>query len=247
VPSSARSHTSSSASVTSATAQQPPSPSVAAALKDNKLATTQAKLPLGTGDSTATRDFGTQYTPPGLPPTADARNPGFAATELSLSLSTLRASDKRKDTPQTETSSSGDVLMSEPTSKENSGGEPVIRGLTSAPEKDTVQPLPVFTTSSPRNSSEIVAQGSSRASKRPESNASDSTSGSSSLSLVNSLPSSTKKSRINSPNMKIMPRNYMECDIRELGIIIADMLMELIRLNDKLPPRDGFLTRFHSR
>ncbi|KAF2671626.1 cyclin-domain-containing protein [Microthyrium microscopicum] len=44
-----------------------------------------------------------------------------------------------------------------------------------------------------------------------------------------------------------MPKNYMDGDIREMGVIISDMLMELIRLNDQLPPREGFLTRFHSR
>lgn len=30
-------------------------------------------------------------------------------------------------------------------------------------------------------------------------------------------------------------------------MLISDMLMELVRINDKIPLRDGTLTRFHSR
>jgi hypothetical protein len=49
------------------------------------------------------------------------------------------------------------------------------------------------------------------------------------------------------PAIKIMPRNYMEGDVRDLGIIISHMLMELIRINDRLPFDPERLTRFHSR
>jgi hypothetical protein len=44
-----------------------------------------------------------------------------------------------------------------------------------------------------------------------------------------------------------MPRQYETCNPKDLGVLIANMLMELIRLNDQIPLRDGRLTRFHSR
>jgi hypothetical protein len=44
-----------------------------------------------------------------------------------------------------------------------------------------------------------------------------------------------------------MPLKYETCDIKDLGVLISDMLMELVRLNDGYPLRDGQLTRFHSR
>lgn len=33
----------------------------------------------------------------------------------------------------------------------------------------------------------------------------------------------------------------------DLGILISDMLLDLVRINDKIPLKDGQLTRFHSR
>jgi hypothetical protein len=60
-------------------------------------------------------------------------------------------------------------------------------------------------------------------------------------------PSMTKKPRTNvDSNVKIMPLKYETCDPKDLGYLISNMLMELIRLNDKLP-LNGRLTRFHSR
>ncbi|KAL0258712.1 Pho80p cyclin [Diplodia seriata] len=44
-----------------------------------------------------------------------------------------------------------------------------------------------------------------------------------------------------------MPVRYEACDVKDLGVLISDMLMELLRLNDALPLQDGQLTRFHSR
>jgi hypothetical protein len=44
-----------------------------------------------------------------------------------------------------------------------------------------------------------------------------------------------------------MPKDYMLCDVRDLGHVIADMLMELVRINDPLPFKNSNLTRFHSR
>lgn len=44
-----------------------------------------------------------------------------------------------------------------------------------------------------------------------------------------------------------MPSKYETCHPKDLGILISNMLMELIRINDRIPLRDGRLTRFHSR
>lgn len=59
--------------------------------------------------------------------------------------------------------------------------------------------------------------------------------------------SAPKRPRADSEAAKIMPRAYETCNPKDLGVLIANMLMELIRLNDQIPLRDGRLTRFHSR
>lgn len=68
-----------------------------------------------------------------------------------------------------------------------------------------------------------------------------------SLPRVTAVIDGQKKARTDSKPVKEMPRQYETCDPKDLGVLIADMLMELIRLNDKIPLRDGKLTRFHSR
>lgn len=60
-------------------------------------------------------------------------------------------------------------------------------------------------------------------------------------------PSATKRQRTADRSVKSMPIQYENCNPKDLGILIANMLMELIRLNDPIPLRDGRLTRFHSR
>lgn len=59
--------------------------------------------------------------------------------------------------------------------------------------------------------------------------------------------SAPKRPRADSEAANIMPRAYETCNPKDLGVLIANMLMELIRLNDQIPLRDGRLTRFHSR
>lgn len=59
--------------------------------------------------------------------------------------------------------------------------------------------------------------------------------------------SAPKRPRADSEAAKIMPRAYETCNPKDLGVLISNMLMELIRLNDQIPLRDGRLTRFHSR
>lgn len=59
--------------------------------------------------------------------------------------------------------------------------------------------------------------------------------------------SAPKRPRAESVAAKIMPRAYENSNPKDLGVLVANMLMELIRLNDQIPLRDGRLTRFHSR
>lgn len=59
--------------------------------------------------------------------------------------------------------------------------------------------------------------------------------------------SPVKRQRMGSEGVKIMPAKYEDGNAKDLGVLIANMLMELIRQNDSLPLRDGQLTRFHSR
>ena len=56
-----------------------------------------------------------------------------------------------------------------------------------------------------------------------------------------------KQLRTADPVPKVMPLKYETCDVHDLALLIADMLMELVRLNDGIPLKDGQLTRFHSR
>ena len=66
--------------------------------------------------------------------------------------------------------------------------------------------------------------------------------------LKEEVPGSPAK-RLRPPeaNVKVMPLKYETCEVKDLGVLISDMLMELVRLNDGHPLRDGQLTRFHSR
>ncbi|KAK8220662.1 cyclin-domain-containing protein [Phyllosticta capitalensis] len=60
-------------------------------------------------------------------------------------------------------------------------------------------------------------------------------------------PSPSSKQGSEQDAAKVMPLRYETCNVKDLGVLISDMLMELVRLNDGLPLQDGHLTRFHSR
>ncbi|KAL9533852.1 Nuc-1 negative regulatory protein [Sphaerulina musiva] len=56
-----------------------------------------------------------------------------------------------------------------------------------------------------------------------------------------------KRQKAEPGSLKIMPLSYELASTKDLGVLVANMLMELIRINDQIPLRDGRLTRFHSR
>ena len=69
----------------------------------------------------------------------------------------------------------------------------------------------------------------------------------SSAASSSSQGSSPKRPRPLKAAAKIMPAKYETCDVKDLVVIISNMLNELIRFNDEIPLKDGRLTRFHSR
>lgn len=69
----------------------------------------------------------------------------------------------------------------------------------------------------------------------------------STVSETSSLLNSPSKRAKGDVVPKVMPLDYMQCDVRDLGIVISDMLLELIRINNPLPVRNEQLTRYHSR
>ncbi|CAD6587747.1 MAG: hypothetical protein ASARMPREDX12_002990 [Alectoria sarmentosa] len=62
-----------------------------------------------------------------------------------------------------------------------------------------------------------------------------------------SQASSPKRARHPRPVVKLMPLQYETCDVKDLVLLISNMLLELIKFNDEIPLKDGRLTRFHSR
>jgi len=89
--------------------------------------------------------------------------------------------------------------------------------------------------------------------KRPATASSDvQTASASSTNLAQSTSSSSqgsspKRARPPKPAVKVMPAQYETCDVKDLVLLISNMLLELIRFNDQIPLKDGRLTRFHSR
>jgi hypothetical protein len=164
-------------------------------------------------------DSATQYSPSGFPPT-------YRETTASTSLS--EATEQTPcDTPQT-----GEKRRE--TSAESA--------ITDPPEpKLRLDPQPVATGHDDQRS-DVSAENKKvtdvRQSKEKHEGADNGD---------EEQPSSSKRARPQDPEVKIMPLKYETCDVKDLGVLMADMLMELVRLNDGIPLRDAQLTRFHSR
>jgi hypothetical protein len=156
-----------------------------------------------------TVDAGTQYTPPGYPPT-------YRREERRASR-TKPHKDVLPFTQQREASASlGYATAESPGSK--------LRVAPPLPAPDVIKSTP------PQTSTSALAQTLLGSSIQD-----------------NITQPSPKRARQSDPAVKVMPLKYERCDVKELGVLIADMLMELVRLNDKIPLKEGQLTRFHSR
>ena len=169
-------------------------------------------------------DASTQYTPPNYPPTYHP--PVQATTTTTNSKDTIQASPLAAltitNTPRGETSAA--PVATEPP-------EPELR----------VDPQPVAPARNAQPQGRRVSMESSRSVVEQDGVPKEE-------SAVLKVPSSpAKRARPQEPNLRVMPLQYETCDVKDLGILISDMLMELVRINDEQPLRDGTLTRFHSR
>lgn len=162
------------------------------------------------------KETGTQYTPPGYPPTYRPPPPPL---ETSIPIAPAALPETTiPDTQQGE--SSAEPVVTEPP-------EPALR----------IDPQPVAPSQNGR-----PARRTPREAPRQD----EPPSGEGSAVAQEQL-SPAKRARTQDPNLKVMPLKYETCDVKDLGVLISDMLMELVRLNDGIPLRDGQLTRFHSR
>lgn len=186
-------------------------------------------------------DHGTQYTPPGFPPTYRPQPPQDA---LALALDVAQS---RTETPARDLATPTDAAPAHASSA--AAIAPTERGIAPAapavtePTEPQLRPSPQPAAPAhdaltrPRSSSrESVPAATEPASVPPA------------VSTVLQVPASpAKRARPQEPSLKVMPLQYETCDVKDLGVLISDMLMELVRLNDGYPLRDGTLTRFHSR
>lgn len=187
---------------------------------------TSAPSPQGCKRSYA--DASTQYTPPGFPPTYHPQSQPAGTQEQ-------RPHDK-VDTVDT-------VPLTAPAVAHTQRGEASAAPAVTEPTEPQVRVDP-----QPVNPVQYVQPQTRRTPKenvQPPERALEELKEASTVLQVPSSPA--KRARPQEPNVKVMPLQYETCDVKDLGVLISDMLMELVRLNDGYPLRDGTLTRFHSR
>ncbi|KAF2129037.1 hypothetical protein P153DRAFT_292215 [Dothidotthia symphoricarpi CBS 119687] len=167
-------------------------------------------------------DAGTQYSPAGLPPTYHPPSqPNLADTDSARAESAPLAAPAVVERPR------GPASPAPPTTDPP---EPTVRV-----DPQPATPAQHAQPPSRRMSSESTREDQHDAPQKQQPAASDVT------------DSPAKRARPHEPNVKIMPLKYETCNVKDLGVLVSDMLMELVRLNDGYPLRDGQLTRFHSR
>lgn len=187
-------------------------------------ATTDTTTNNNNNDTNATNkrgyvDAGTQYSPAGLPPTyRPAKRPSPAGKIEPAPPAVPAIAERLRG-----------LASAVPAATEPS--EPAAR----------VHPQPVTT---PAQNARPSSRRMSSESTREELQALAQKQG---VTIKDMAASPAKRARPQDPNVKIMPLRYETCDVKDLGILISDMLMEIVRLNDRHPLRDGQLTRFHSR
>ena len=147
-----------------------------------------------------TVDAGTQYSPPGLPPTAR-----WPTSSIQAPLDPFQA---------VTATSTATVRATTPSKRREPSMEP--------PEPN------------------VCFDGQQRSGSLPDV---------STIATASNPGQATSPSKRPRPDnvLKELPRNYADCEVTDLGVLISGMLMELVRINDKIPLRDGQLTRFHSR
>ncbi|CAA9963591.1 Cyclin-dependent protein kinase regulator Pho80 [Pyrenophora teres f. maculata] len=183
-------------------------------------------------------DSGTQYTP-GLPPTYQNTDTDTDTNHINL---TANHGDGDGDGDGAQTNAIPAPLNAAAIAPEARGTASAAPVVTEPPEPQLrVTPQPA----SPAQNAQSQSRPTSHESTRSAVEAAGVTR---EASTVLQMPASpAKRARPEEPSVKVMPLQYETCDVKDLGILISDMLMELVRLNDGYPLRDGTLTRFHSR
>ena len=195
-----------------------------------------APSPQGTKRAHAYADAGTQYSPAGYPPTYHPPSPSPADTAAPSALSAPAI----VDTQRAEVAASVATATTEPPAPPEPAlrvdPEPAIAQQQQQQSHQNAQPQSRRT---PREAPREQQQQQQQQRIVPPDAA---------AALKEEVPGSPAK-RLRPPeaNVKVMPLKYETCEVKDLGVLISDMLMELVRLNDGHPLRDGQLTRFHSR
>lgn len=187
-----------------------------------------ASSPQGTKRAHSYADAGTQYSPAGFPPTYHP--PPQAAADQSappdLSVSAI------VDIQQAEGAAADATATSEPPAPP----EPALRVEPTPANQQQQQNDQPSSRPTPRDAPHDAEQQQHQQRIIPADAARE------------EVPASpAKRPRPQEASVKVMPLKYETCDVKDLGVLISDMLMELVRLNDGYPLRDGQLTRFHSR
>ena len=180
-------------------------------------------------------DKGTQYSPSGFPPTY--RPQPSDNTSADNGADTIALDHDHEDQEAGSTSSSAPAIA--PAQRGDTSAAPVV---TEPPEPQVrVTPQPVTPAYNVQPQGRRMSHESAHSEAEPAAVSKES-------STVLQVPASpAKRARPQEPDVKVMPLQYETCDVKDLGVLISDMLMELVRLNDGYPLRDGTLTRFHSR
>ncbi|USP80597.1 uncharacterized protein yc1106_07871 [Curvularia clavata] len=186
-------------------------------------------------------DHGTQYTPPGFPPTY--RPPPIIPADVqALTHAAASEHDQTRDDGEDVAAATTTAAAPPhptntpaipPTQRGSAPAEPVV---TEPPEPQLQEPPQP---AAPAHHALPHSPPVSRESMPP--GVESSLPGPSTILRVPASPA--KRARAEEPSLKIMPIRYELCDVKDLGVLISDMLMELVRLNDGYPLRDGTLTR----
>lgn len=178
---------------------------------------------------------GTQYSPDGYPPTAGGAYKVAAGGREARPPGSVESAGRRKRKGDARSESPQPIQMSATSTAASSSAAQAVQAPPSEPQPRQ-DPAPADGSSESAPTSDLPQR--SVAPPQPEPQEARSTHGHS---------SAPKRSRSEPGTVKIMPRQYWTCNPKDLGVLISNMLMELIRLNDQIPLRDGRLTRFHSR
>ena len=193
------------------------------------------------GTKRAYADASTQYSPAGFPPTyhppSQQSKSGDEAAPTSLSAPAI------VDTRQAEVAASVATAATEPLVPP----EPVLRVDPSPGIAQQQQPQPHVQTQSQRTPREAPLGTEEEQHQQQQQQQCIVPTDATATSKEEAPPSPAKRLRPPEAITKVMPLKYETCDVKDLGVLISDMLMELVRLNDGYPLRDGQLTRFHSR